>query len=466
VDNIQGTLGVSGDIIPSVNNTYNLGNSSFAWKNVYVGANNAPVLDTVSGNIGYYARTAAEIAASVTPTNYSYAPVQTNNAVRYGADQTGVSQSSTALAKYFAASSSVVLNAGTYLLTSQLTLAPTTPLTFSSSDLNSVIKNFGLTINGTDVFHNSFSNLNFLGTDASNSNGMYLGHVHKAKIDTCSAKHFTYGLQLVYGFLANAYNCEFANNTYGFYVQNFGNSGACYSCTFSNNATYGAWIKSTQKFTFYASDFEYNGTYGLCIDASDNATLQLTTVNCIDGYFETSATVTDVYVGLGTGSPANVSGCVFQRNAHFGASKVYAYVVDHAFGTKIIDPDFQGASFSNSKSNCAIYLTANSQNTKISPFVASQVYADTGATVSTDTIQTGEVSLTLSAGGEATTTVNFPVQYYQNPNVQLSVYSTTAPAGSLGTCNIKNGANTVGFFVDVVGGPASAAVVLRWRAGA
>jgi len=30
-----------------------------------VGPNNAPVLDTVSGNIGYYARTAAEIAVSL-----------------------------------------------------------------------------------------------------------------------------------------------------------------------------------------------------------------------------------------------------------------------------------------------------------------------------------------------------------------------------------------------------------------
>jgi hypothetical protein len=56
-----------GSNIPSVDNAFTLGSSSFAWANVYVGANHAPVLDTVSGNIGYYVRTAAEIAASVMP---------------------------------------------------------------------------------------------------------------------------------------------------------------------------------------------------------------------------------------------------------------------------------------------------------------------------------------------------------------------------------------------------------------
>lgn len=72
VDNVQSQPAPSASLIPSVDNSFTLGSPSFSWANVYVGANHAPVLDTVSGNIGYYARTAIEIAAAVTPTNYAY----------------------------------------------------------------------------------------------------------------------------------------------------------------------------------------------------------------------------------------------------------------------------------------------------------------------------------------------------------------------------------------------------------
>jgi hypothetical protein len=75
VDNITiGNANSSYNVIPTSDNLYTLGSPTFSWANVYVGANHAPVLDTVSGNIGYYARTAAEIAASVMPTNFSYEP--------------------------------------------------------------------------------------------------------------------------------------------------------------------------------------------------------------------------------------------------------------------------------------------------------------------------------------------------------------------------------------------------------
>lgn len=72
VDNIGSLLSPTGSIIPTVDNLYTLGSSSFSWANVYIGANHAPALDTVSGNIGYYARTAGELSAGITPTNYGY----------------------------------------------------------------------------------------------------------------------------------------------------------------------------------------------------------------------------------------------------------------------------------------------------------------------------------------------------------------------------------------------------------
>jgi hypothetical protein len=57
---------------PSPSNTWLLGSSTLSWSNLFLGPNNAPVLDIVSGNIGYYARTAAELAAGVTPLDYGY----------------------------------------------------------------------------------------------------------------------------------------------------------------------------------------------------------------------------------------------------------------------------------------------------------------------------------------------------------------------------------------------------------
>jgi hypothetical protein len=71
-DNIQGAIGVASNITPSITNTFTLGTPTITFANGYFGANGAAVFDPVSGNIGYYARTVAEIAASVVPVNYVY----------------------------------------------------------------------------------------------------------------------------------------------------------------------------------------------------------------------------------------------------------------------------------------------------------------------------------------------------------------------------------------------------------
>lgn len=87
IDNITiGNANPSFNVIPTVDNVYTLGSPSFSWANVYVGANHAPVLDTVSGNIGFYTRTIAEISAGVVPINNVYAP---GDLRRYGAISAG-----------------------------------------------------------------------------------------------------------------------------------------------------------------------------------------------------------------------------------------------------------------------------------------------------------------------------------------------------------------------------------------
>lgn len=99
VDNITiGNANPTYSIIPGTDNLYNLGSVTFSWANVYaktnlfVGPNLLPVLNA-DGNIVYYARTAAEIAAGVTPTDFGYAP---GNVLRYGADPTGMADSTVA----------------------------------------------------------------------------------------------------------------------------------------------------------------------------------------------------------------------------------------------------------------------------------------------------------------------------------------------------------------------------------
>ena len=84
-------LGVSP--APATDNTETLGTVSHAFAQLYLGPNHSPALSS-SGNIANFVRTAAEIAAGVTPTDYSYQP---GDLRRYGADVTGVSPSDAAL---------------------------------------------------------------------------------------------------------------------------------------------------------------------------------------------------------------------------------------------------------------------------------------------------------------------------------------------------------------------------------
>lgn len=88
-DNLQSLPnGYTTSLVPAVTNSVDLGSVTLSWRNLYLGPNNAPVLDTVSGNLGYFARTSGEINAlpnPVTPVNFSY-PAQTG--VRYGPNTT------------------------------------------------------------------------------------------------------------------------------------------------------------------------------------------------------------------------------------------------------------------------------------------------------------------------------------------------------------------------------------------
>lgn len=85
---------------PAPTNTWPLGSPALAWSNIYLG-NGIPALDTLTGNIGYVAPTAQEIAAaaglSVSITNFVSRGVYAAGDVRrYGGDSTGGVASDTA----------------------------------------------------------------------------------------------------------------------------------------------------------------------------------------------------------------------------------------------------------------------------------------------------------------------------------------------------------------------------------
>lgn len=97
-DNIQGAIGVASNIVPSITNTFTLGTPTISFANGYFGPNNVPIFDLTSGNIGYYARTAAEVTGLVTPVNGSYAP---GNIRRYGAVVNGSTPDAAAIRSAF-----------------------------------------------------------------------------------------------------------------------------------------------------------------------------------------------------------------------------------------------------------------------------------------------------------------------------------------------------------------------------
>lgn len=123
VDNVQSQPPPTGSFIPGTDNTLTLGSAAFSWANIYLGPNHAAAFDPVSGNVGFIARTAAEIAANVTPTFYFYPP---GDSRRYSMTGNGVTDDTVASNNFFKVAAGGGLDAklypGSYLTTAPLTI--------------------------------------------------------------------------------------------------------------------------------------------------------------------------------------------------------------------------------------------------------------------------------------------------------------------------------------------------------
>lgn len=143
---------MAADFVPTVDNTYNLGTNLKRWASI-----NGVAVPTTGPNIGalIFAATPIEIAASTPITNFTYPPYDPR---RYGADQIGVADSTTA----FNASPNVtIVEPGTYKTNTAVT-AGKPIVSFNASftgtvPINNWMPNFGA---------NDFTVMEFLGGNA------------------------------------------------------------------------------------------------------------------------------------------------------------------------------------------------------------------------------------------------------------------------------------------------------------
>lgn len=390
----------------------------------------------------------------LTKVSFSMIDGASANVVDYGADPTGANDSSSAFTNALGEGVGLTIPYGTYKLNSVVTV--TEPPIIYGNSLTSTLSN-GLYINCVGGYRGNVQNVRFV-SNTGTGIALRTNDTHLTKFDSVSATGFQNGAEFNYSWSNTLVNCEFhANDTGAVFIDN-ANAFGVYSCHFTNNTNNGASVSSSQKITFTGCDFSNNTNYGLVIDSDDNDTLQCLSVKVDSAYSEGNDI--DYYIGFGTNA-IKVEGCVFTDNAHFG-TKSYAYFVDNALSTKIINPDFTGAVFT----SFAIYLGSASQNTTIIPFIPAQVGYDAGATVSMQTIQTGTLDVTLDGGGYGEGTVTFPIPYHVAPNISVQLYDTdTSPSGSIGSIFIKNGFGSAGFYFQIWGGPASQTVKVKWKAG-
>ena len=190
-------------------------------------------------NVGaaLWPRTAAEIANSITPTNYAYAP---GNVLRYGADPSGAANSSTAISNACLVSTTVYAPAGTYLCN----VTVTNPVIFTGdgSDLTLLKPNSNTTAvitynyqnfsSGFWAYPTEFRNLSFYNTGqlgigfsfGSSSQGGYaagMEYANNVKFYGVRFIGFNKGIQFPFGNIGTEfYSCGFVSNFYGAYLLN------------------------------------------------------------------------------------------------------------------------------------------------------------------------------------------------------------------------------------------------------
>jgi hypothetical protein len=388
------------------------------------------------------------------------------NVKDYGAVGNGSTDDSASVTAARAVTPALYFSDGNFNLASQVSLGACSLYSNNSA----TIKGKGFKVGGvapSGSYRINIEDFFFDGTGttgASPNGALLLDNAHKAGVYNVRIQNYgiTNGSPLVlnYSFLSSFYNCSVQTNYYGATIKNVSNNVAFYQCTFANNTAFGAYLRSSLKVVFNACDFEGNGGDGLTIDNINQATegpiISTTVTDC---YFEINGGP-DIRIGTGGGGDTTrVKNTILKNNFHTGPG-TYAAYIDYSDSAVIQDCYFVTSAYSVSN----IYLSANSRNTTIIPYKASDVTFAAGATVSTRTIQTGQSSVLVNGSGVGSLTVTFAIPYETAPTVVATPNTTGTPGVNVGYVQIDT-VTTTGFVLRIYGSTASITVGVAWRAG-
>lgn len=179
VDNVSSIPTASANFIPTVDNTFTLGSPAFSFANLYLGPADAAAYDSVSGNIVYIARTAAEIAAGVTPSAYGYA---VGDVRRYGAALDSATDDTAALIRWARVGGALTFPvARTALITAEVPLVSNTTITACGG------ANIQTATHDINFFHGtSLSNVNITGLKFTQTSAGIAANLAGILLDTCT----------------------------------------------------------------------------------------------------------------------------------------------------------------------------------------------------------------------------------------------------------------------------------------
>jgi hypothetical protein len=418
---------------------------------------------------------------SLTKVSYSLINGSPSNVLDYGAVGDGVANDTTAFINCFNASFDTYIPTGIYKLTTAINSFPQySPRTIYGSQ-NAELRLYTLQLgDGTSsgqykyVVENLYINGN--GTIVAPATGaLYINAAHKGSFKDVRITGYTAvgnssPLVVRYGFVNSFYNLSVQGNLYGPTIKEVSNAVAFYQGTFANNTNFGAYIRTSNVVTFNTCNFEANIGDGVTVDnilqATEGQCSNIVFDNC---YFENNAG-TDIRVGTGGGGDTTTVKNTIIRNCWFVNTNTAPYIGSPQYAITLgysTDAVIENCKFDNSFGGYTKYikLDANSKNTTIIPFDSAFCAITAGATVSTKTIQTGLQSIVLNGSGTGSATITLPVPYeVASPPVLLTMATTSAAPGNLGTCQVESLANT-GFVIRVFGGPASGTVSVAWRVG-
>lgn len=302
----QAGITLTGDIVPTANNSSKLGSTSFAYAQLYMGANKLPAFSSASGIIGATDRTAAEVTAGVTPTDYSYSTIFGIDIRRYGAvvggsASTNATAITNAILVALAGGQNVWID-GAYSCT---TISATITGAFNTKGLRicGTAKNASsLTQSGamTQLINLqsaspttaavdtpiAIENLSLFGS-AKSAHGLSLQGIANWHLSNVDISAFDRGLNIQSSLIGTIdKGCFFYSNNTGMYARRLGTDGYCNLITvrdsrLNGNSSFAVDFGQGSSLKFDGCDFENNGT---SLNTATGAIVIRSTINAETGY--------------------------------------------------------------------------------------------------------------------------------------------------------------------------------------